>query len=281
VSVGRVRWLAPQLDMIPATLRILPWVTWRGEDTGGAKPAKVPYCPAKPWRRASSTAAASWSSFDQAVATYRSGSFDGVGVVLTTDARLVCIDLDNALDDVGADVDEHIVHIVAACATFTEVSPSGLGLHILGRGVLPHAIKTSDGRLEAYSTARYIAMTGRRWTETTEVVDMQPYLDFLAARFLVPRAPLRASHPPPAAPPDDLAGSLLADLERWGVRADRLRRFDTGFLVEIICPWAAAHTTGTQGTAIIIHGSGARTFSCLHAHCAGRSYRDFFRAVAR
>jgi hypothetical protein len=273
-------WLAPQLDAIPLALRRQPWVLWRGEDTGGPKPAKVPYRPRRPWCRASSTDPATWSDFDAAVAAYgRLPTMSGLGVVLTADANLTCVDLDQALDESGRATSDVIANIVEYCNSWTEISPSGRGLHVFGYGKLPRAIKTSDGRLEVYGRDRYMCVTGHRWTPTTDLVDIQSYLDLLAARFL--ERPSSNAPRPDMPPPDDLAGALLADLQRWGIHVRRLRPWDDGYLAEIICPWADEHSTGTQGTAAIIHGSGARSFTCQHAHCSGRTWRDFYRAVAR
>jgi hypothetical protein len=80
-------------------------------------------------------------------------------------------------------------------------------------------------------------------------------------------------------PPDDLAGALLAKLATWGLRAARMKRWQDGYLVDLDrCPWSDQHTTGVGGAAVMIRASGAYDFTCLHAHCAGRTWRDF-RAV--
>ncbi len=56
----------------------------------------------------------------------------------------------------------------------------------------------------------------------------------------------------------------------------RLKPWQGGYLVELVaCPWADEHTTGRGGAVVIIHPSGAFDFTCLHAHCGGRSWRDF------
>jgi hypothetical protein len=77
-------------------------------------------------------------------------------------------------------------------------------------------------------------------------------------------------------PPDDLAGALLAKLTVWKATHGPVRRWDDGYLVELVhCPWAANHTTGLGGAAVMIRASGALNFTCLHAHCAGRTWREF------
>ena len=60
---------------VPEELRQLPqWVCWRYEERGG-KPTKVPYQPKG--RLASSTDPETWSRFDDVVAAYENGGFDG------------------------------------------------------------------------------------------------------------------------------------------------------------------------------------------------------------
>jgi hypothetical protein len=81
-------------------------------------------------------------------------------------------------------------------------------------------------------------------------------------------------------PPDDLAGALLAKLADWGIPGARLKRWQDAYLVELDrCPWSDQHTTGPGGAAVMIRASGAYDFTCLHAHCAGRTWRDFRAAM--
>jgi hypothetical protein len=75
---------------------------------------------------------------------------------------------------------------------------------------------------------------------------------------------------------------VLARLEAWGVPVARLKRWQGGFLVELVaCPWADEHTSGAGGAAVMIHASGAFDFTCLHAHCAGLRWREFRAAMER
>jgi hypothetical protein len=60
---------------------------------------------------------------------------------------------------------------------------------------------------------------------------------------------------------------------------------DGGEFIDIKCPWADEHTTGsdTAGYSPLGRGSDdwvqARGFSCLHEHCKGRKFGDFIKAV--
>jgi hypothetical protein len=72
---------------------------------------------------------------------------------------------------------------------------------------------------------------------------------------------------------------VLARLQGWNVAVSHIKRWSDGYLVELPrCPWSDEHTTGAGGAAVMIHASGAFDFTCLHAHCARRTWRDF-RAV--
>jgi hypothetical protein len=280
-------WLALQPEAIPAELRAQPWVLWRAEPRGDDKPAKVPYRIAEPTRRASSTQPATWGTFNDAVEAYLSlaelpadpfrGRVVGIGVVLTPDARITCIDLDRVIDADGG-LDTRAETVVERCDSWTEGSPSGTGLHIFVLGTVPRGLK--GNQIEVYSSERYICVTGHQYPGTPNRLRIQQaYLDHLVRIEAEDRAPRRPYTGPATPPPDDLAGALLAKLQTWGVPVLRLKRWSDGFLVELPrCPWADEHTTGAGGAAVMIHASGAFDFKCQHSHCARRNWREF-RAV--
>jgi hypothetical protein len=270
-------WLRLRPDMIPRELRELRWVLWRAEHRGPGKPTKVPYQTSQPRAKASSTDPDTWSSFEDAVDAYSALEVDGIGVVLTQTAGISCIDLDRVIGNGALDIRAET--IVERCNSWTEISPSGTGLHIFVRGSVTTAIK--GDQIEVYSTARYIAITGHRWPGTPrELKYQQGYLDALVALDRDSSSSRRPYTGPRTPPPDDLAGAVLAKLERWGVPVARLKRWQDGFLVELVaCPWADEHTTGPAGAAVMIRASGAYDFTCQHAHCAGRRWREFRAAM--
>jgi hypothetical protein len=269
-------WLDVRPDEIPAELRALGWVLWRAEQRGTGKATKVPYIVAEPSRMASSTDPATWGTFQDAIEAHAAlgNRFAGVGPVLTKSAGISCIDLDRVL---GADgqLDPRAQTIIDRCDSWTERSPSGTGLHVFVRGTVPRGLR--GNQIEVYSDARYIAITGHRWPGTpTTLRWQQSYLDYLVQRADDGERPRRPYTGPQTPAPDDLAGELLAKLERWGVPVARLKRWSDGFLVELVeCPWAGEHTTGRGGAAVMIRASGAYDFTCLHQHCGRRDWRDF------
>lgn len=109
---------------------------------------------------ASSTEPATWSSHSKAKA---STAGVGLGYVLAEGDGIVCVDLDHCL--VGNDLAPWAQAIVDAVGpTFTEISPSGSGLHLWCRGevVRGRKIRRGEVAVEVYGQGRYIAM-GRRY----------------------------------------------------------------------------------------------------------------------
>jgi len=111
---------------------------------------------------ASSTDAATWSTFDQAAAA--ADRFDGIGFVFSADDPFVGIDLDACRDAATGIVAPWAQAIVDDLATYVEVSPSGTGLHLIARGELPsdtgRKAAYAGGKVEAYSHGRYFCTTG-------------------------------------------------------------------------------------------------------------------------
>ena len=120
---------------------------------------------------ASVTAPDTWSAHAEAAA---SNVGAGLGYVLAAGDGIVCIDLDHCLD--GEDLAAWAREILGRCPpTFVEVSPSGDGLHIWGRGELKRGRRMRQGgaAVEVYGQGRYVAMTGRRFEGCpTELADL-------------------------------------------------------------------------------------------------------------
>lgn len=84
----------------------------------------------------------------------------GLGFVFTEDLGLYFIDIDNCLTEHGwSDLAKSIT--IAFTGAYVEVSQSGRGLHIIGKGHLPpHSCKNAAYGLELYTESRFVALTG-------------------------------------------------------------------------------------------------------------------------
>ncbi|WP_042663063.1 hypothetical protein [Haloferax sp. ATB1] len=143
---------------IPETLREREqWVCWREEERDG-KPTKIPVTPGG-GGFASSTEAETWASFEAALEYTETAHADGIGFVFTDDDPIVGVDLDDCRDPETGDVDDAALDIIARLDSYTEVSPSGTGYHVLITGELPDG-RNRRGSVELYDTARFFTVTG-------------------------------------------------------------------------------------------------------------------------
>jgi putative DNA primase/helicase len=185
---------------IPQALRALPrWVVWRAEHRA-RRVTKVPYLATRPTVRANVNASFTWGRFDDAVAAVRAGDATGVGIVLG--GGLAGVDLDHVRDAHTGLVDDAVMNIVRAINSYTEVSPSGTGLHTYALGSLPPG-RRRHGVVEMYDGGRFFTVTGRHVAGTPWTLEERTgALAVVHARYLgVPVAP-------PLPPPSSARGSV-------------------------------------------------------------------------
>lgn len=132
------------------------WVTWKLLKMKG-KLTKIPY--QTNGRKASSTDPESWSTYDEA-----KEASDNIGIVFTPDQKLLGIDIDHCLKDnkIHHEQKEKIAELILEADTYTEISPSGEGLHLF--------LFIIDGpfKLEGNKKAPYELYTTRRYFTVTE-----------------------------------------------------------------------------------------------------------------
>lgn len=139
---------------IPDELRALP--RWVRRSAG-----KVPLTCAG--RAASSTDPRTWSPYAEAKA---SSAGVGLGFVLNGDGVIV-LDLDHCLSPAGELLRGPAGLIERLPPTWIERSPSGDGLHVWLRGVLPRSgrLRFFGQPCEGYSWGRFVTVTGDRWRD--------------------------------------------------------------------------------------------------------------------
>ena len=146
------------------------WICWRLEpDPKGERPRKVPYDP-RTGRKASSTNPQSWATLAQALAAKDKYLFTGVGFVFTEVGGIVGVDIDHCRNEDGS-FNETAQAILDKAPSYTEISPSGSGLHIFFRGTMPgKGNKNSTSGVEMYASARYFTMTGNQLEGTPDTI---------------------------------------------------------------------------------------------------------------
>ena len=144
-----------QYENIPEELKQLPqWVCHRN---------KMPFNPVT-GAPAKAGQPVTWARFEDAMNS--SGSYDGIGFEFNNNG-IVGIDLDKVIADDGT-VFAEAAEIVSMLDSYTEVSPSGKGMHIFVNGDIP-----VDGRkkgfIEMYKAKRYFTVTGNVYGELTTI----------------------------------------------------------------------------------------------------------------
>jgi len=169
-SLNEIRLPIPQPKNICPEMKELPqWVLWRSEKRDG-KPTKVPYHPKG--YKASSNKPRTWSPFQAVWSKYQAGGFDGIGFVFSDQDDFIGVDLDHILDESGnvKESEQWVLDVLDRLqGSYTELSPSGDGLHVIVRGSLPEpggndGKPGGDPHLEIYYSGRYFTITGDLWS---------------------------------------------------------------------------------------------------------------------
>ena len=127
-----------------------------------------------------------WTNIDDAVREgvnpkNTRGGLAGVGFVFQMYDPYVGIDLDKCITDDGA-ISPWAQEIIDSTKSYTEISPSGKGLHIITKGKWGRGSR--KGGLEVYDRERYFTMTGRHLDGTPETINnRQAELDCFAERI--------------------------------------------------------------------------------------------------
>jgi putative DNA primase/helicase len=215
-------------EQIPAPLlRHLQWICGRYVVRDhGRKPDKQPVNP-RSLANAGVHWANTWSTFEVAYATYRhyqNQRVHGLGFVLTPDDPYVVVDLDNCVHE--HEIESAADQVIHNLGSYTEISPSGRGLHILLACPEFHDNMRREA-IEVYSYSRYVTITGHHVAGTPRTISPAPP-ELIAA--LLPSLPEQDSSTQTYATKSKQYA--IGDMERWEqifahdkYGADHMRRF--------------------------------------------------------
>lgn len=133
--------------------------------TKGGRKTKIPYTTNN--TPASSTDPETWSTYDEVTVALDNGSnhFDGYGIIFKPDQKLVGIDIDHCIKDskITHEQKKIIEKLIKEADTYTEISPSGEGIHLFllivdgETGYEPTMHKKAP--YEVYTKGRYFTVT--------------------------------------------------------------------------------------------------------------------------
>lgn len=142
---------------VPEELKKLPqWV---------ARREKIPYTP-HTGTPAKAGVLETWGTFEDAVKAQLIRGYDGIGFEFAEGGGIVGIDLDHCIDPQKGIIADWANKIIDRMDSYTEVSPSGSGVHIFVRGDIPVngrkkvIDKATGAAVEMYKAKRYFTVTG-------------------------------------------------------------------------------------------------------------------------
>lgn len=170
------------------------WCLWRWEErinkkTGEVKRTKPPYNPNNPRAYARNDDPSTWATFEKAAASAKNGA--GIGFMLMGEKRVRALDLDDCRDPETGALAPWAKDLVDRAGSYTEVTPSGKGVRILGVGPedatpIHKVLQTEDGgHVEVYRQAtRYITMSFNMVPGTPDTLaDLDPVIDFIFEKY--------------------------------------------------------------------------------------------------
>jgi len=182
---------------------------------------------AKSGRNASSTDSSTWTSYAEAEKAVGKYNTVGVGFVLTGDG-IVGIDLDacfTTLPDGSVKPSAIARQALLLTESYSEISPSGKGLHIIGTAKIPEGSRlkgrtTGGDKVEIYETARYFTFTENMTDGASEELeDIQDTVDWLVDELAYAHS---------AAKPLPNVEASNADYPDAWIKAVMQRRIDAG-----------------------------------------------------
>lgn len=188
-------------DSIPVEMKAHSnWVLWkyrgRRDRNGNVKKTKVLYqINGKP---AESNNPETWKEFETVVKTLRENpnKFDGMGFVFSQDTGIMGIDFDHVINPVSGEWDQEAIEEIQGLNSYTEISPSGEGAHVIVMGAVPLTAedikKERTGRKndklgrEMYHSGRYFTVTGNKMEKAPGTINQaQEKIDALFSKWFI------------------------------------------------------------------------------------------------
>lgn len=132
-------------------------------------------------KAASSTNPDTWSDYKTACQSVEDGNYDYIGFVFAGNGY-VGIDIDAGFDEDGF-VSSLASDIIRRCHSYTEISKSGRGFHIILKGNLPFLGKNNLRGVEIYKSSRYFIMTGNVFLDFRNINEDQDAINYIVETY--------------------------------------------------------------------------------------------------
>lgn len=151
-----------------------------------SRPGKFKKLPKNPYTggNAQSNNNETWSDYNTAVNAVSLYKFDGLGLFFAN--GYFGVDIDNAktdIDDFYNGHDNIITEFIHGLQSYSELSVSKTGIHIICKGSLPKGGRRKQN-VEMYSEGRFFIMTGDKIADYNEVVDCTKNIKQLHEKYI-------------------------------------------------------------------------------------------------
>jgi hypothetical protein len=225
-----------KVTQIPKALRDLPrWMGTRFERKRDGRVDKPPYCirPGSKFVKSDKTDPANWCTFEEATSALGRGDVDDIGFVFTDEDPFFVVDLDGVVDRESGEINASAAEIIHTMASYTEISCSGTGVHVVGIGTKPEFAGCKSMKLgftaEVYDSSRFMVMTGQSIARMLDPeTKKQDELEWLCQRLWIKHERFN-SRPQAESRAADLEDEALLDRARNArTGAKFVRLFDQG-----------------------------------------------------
>jgi hypothetical protein len=165
------------------------WVLWK-RITRKGKMTKPPFQARDPGQFAKSDDPSTWADFPTALAAYKAGNGDGIGLCLLN-SNIAAFDLDDCRNIKTGEIQPAALRLIERSKSYVEITASGTGLRILVTGTGPkvHRKQAAPGAngmtIETYRKCeRFIVVTGNALPQAAdELTDGDALIDDVVAKL--------------------------------------------------------------------------------------------------
>lgn len=211
-------------DNIPPEMKAVNiWVCWKFQKRG-KKNTKIPYNP-KNGSMAKSNSPETWASFETAVNAFSGGSYDGIGFELGN-SPFVGIDIDHCIKD--GQLSKESEKIISDFKSYTELSPSGTGIHIIVKADIEDGRGRRKGNIEIYPAGRFFTVTGNVIPGYEKISTDEKALQALISIVDAKKPMKELPQNPLIDPPEMLDDELISKIRRSNQGAKFKALYDRG-----------------------------------------------------
>lgn len=159
------------------------WVAWKPEPRGNDKISKIPcdlLLRKLKWKDKNNLKTCD----ELANKATKIRGLGGLGVVFLSEGPYCGVDIDDCRNKDTGEVTPKALEFIKIFDSYTEISPSGTGVHILMKAKHNPELKNRHGIVEIYDHGRFFTVTGTHLDGTPETInERQEQLDYFIGRF--------------------------------------------------------------------------------------------------